>query len=144
MNWGLRIVILYGGFVALILTLVFKATGEKIDLVTKDYYEQELLHQGKMDALQRGYSWKKSMDVRLQSNLLSITFPKEFPSFEQGTITVYRPSDASQDKSFPLLLNNEFQQILDVKTWQSGYYALHISWTTKEEKYYVEETIFIP
>jgi len=41
MNWGLKITLLYVGFVAMILTLVFKASGEKVDLVTKDYYAQE-------------------------------------------------------------------------------------------------------
>jgi hypothetical protein len=52
MNWGLRIVLVYIGFVAMILTLVFKARSEKIELVAPDYYEQEIVYQNRIEALQ--------------------------------------------------------------------------------------------
>ena len=44
-NWGWRIVILYSGFVLLILFLVYKTTTVNDDLVTTDYYAKELKFQ---------------------------------------------------------------------------------------------------
>lgn len=144
MNWGLRIIILYAGFVALILTLVFKATGEKIDLVSKDYYEQELLHQDKMEAIKKGNSWKDLIQLELKQHSLLVKFPEEFPAYETGEVSIYRPSDSSQDKSFPLVLNTSFHQEISTEGWQVGYYAIHLKWTYKGNHYFIEESIYIP
>ena len=45
MSWGIKITILYLGFVALILTLVFTCFGHKSELEYKDYYVRELKFQ---------------------------------------------------------------------------------------------------
>ena len=42
MNWGNRILFLYLGFVALIITLVVVSFSQKVDLVAPDYYAREL------------------------------------------------------------------------------------------------------
>mgnify|MGYP003351831803 CR=1 FL=1 len=52
-NWGWRIVMLYGGFVVLILFLVYKTTTVKDDLVTPDYYAKELKYQEQLDKQKR-------------------------------------------------------------------------------------------
>ena len=45
MNWGYKILTVYIIFIAGILFLVFKSSNQNQDLVTKDYYEQELKYQ---------------------------------------------------------------------------------------------------
>ena len=42
MNFGVKITVLYLSFVALILTLVFMSFSQKVELVSKDYYAQEI------------------------------------------------------------------------------------------------------
>ena len=42
LSWGYKIMFVYTAFVAGIGFLAFKANNEKFDLVTKDYYDQEL------------------------------------------------------------------------------------------------------
>ncbi len=42
MNWGYRVALLYISFAGLIIFLVTKSVNEKVDLVTPDYYAQEL------------------------------------------------------------------------------------------------------
>ncbi len=51
MNFGSKITVLYLSFVGLILTLVFMCFGQKVELVSKDYYAQELKFQDKIDAI---------------------------------------------------------------------------------------------
>ncbi len=53
MNWGVGIAIVYILFVLGMLTLVFKSRSQKIDLVTENYYQQELAYQEEIDAKQR-------------------------------------------------------------------------------------------
>ena len=49
MNWGYKILMVYVIFIAGILLLVFKSSSQNQDLVTEDYYEQELKYQQKID-----------------------------------------------------------------------------------------------
>ena len=41
-NWGVGIFTFYGLFVVFILALVFRSSQENYDLVTEDYYQQEI------------------------------------------------------------------------------------------------------
>lgn len=141
MNWGLKITLLYVGFVAMILTLVFKASGEKVDLVTKDYYAQELAHQNKMDAIKRAAVWREQIQFEAEIAQISVTLPASLSGFEKGALKVYRPSDASLDKAFTL---NEGINTIDAKNWPSGYYMIQLSWTQEGLDNYLEETIFLP
>ena len=50
MSWGIRITIMYLGFVGLILTLVFTCFGHKVELESKDYYARELRFQDQINA----------------------------------------------------------------------------------------------
>jgi hypothetical protein len=55
-SWGIKIAMLYCGFVALIIIMVSMAMNQKIDLVSKDYYEQELNYQKKIDKTNRSHA----------------------------------------------------------------------------------------
>ena len=50
MDFGGKIIILYLSFVGLILTLVFMSYGQKVELVSADYYAQEINFQQKINA----------------------------------------------------------------------------------------------
>ena len=47
LNWGYKIAIFYILFVVGIVFLVFKASNQKVDLVTADYYGEEVRYQGR-------------------------------------------------------------------------------------------------
>ncbi|MFM2000518.1 MAG: hypothetical protein RL204_2465 [Bacteroidota bacterium] len=143
MNWGFKITLLYVGFVAMILTLVFKASGEKVDLVTKDYYAQELKHQGKMEASTRVLPFKDQIKVKVDRSFLTIQLPLTAMP-DSGNVGIYRPSDSTQDKSFKLGLDANGAQSMSTEGWQMGYYKINISWTSKGEEYLFEDTFFIP
>ncbi len=70
MNWGWKITILYIFFAAGILTLVFLSISQKIDLVDKNYYEKELVHQSRLDqqanyaSLEKNVLFKLKMEMR--------------------------------------------------------------------------------
>lgn len=143
MNWGFKITLLYVGFVAMILTLVFKASGEKVDLVTKDYYAQELKHQGKMDATSRVLPIKDQIHVNVSNEFLTIQLPLSAMP-DSGNVNIYRPSDSAQDKTFKLDMDANGSQSMSTKGWMMGYYKVNISWVKAGQEYLFEDTFFIP
>lgn len=144
MNFGGKIVVLYLSFVALILTLVFMSYGQKVELVSTDYYAQEINFQQKINATNNekslaGESITHSMNdnsivLKIDSTLLSNDF--------KGTVTFFRPSDSSKDIQLKMnFVNNE--QIIDSKELIHGAYKLQLSWTSNQKNYFKEEVIFI-
>lgn len=144
MNFGGKIVVLYLGFVALILTLVFMSYGQKIELVSTDYYAQEINFQQKINATNNEKSLSgssithsingNSIILKIDSVLLSNDF--------KGMITFFRPSDSDQDVHLKMnFVNNE--QIIDAKNLIHGAYKLQLSWESNQKNYFKEEVIFI-
>ena len=142
MNWGLKITFLYLAFVAMILTLVFKASGEKVELVTKDYYAQELVHQKKMDAIRSGNQWKAQVAIAVTNGSLSIILPDQL-HVEKGMINIYRPSDSALDKEFALNADSDGFET-STNGWPMGYYLVRLTWESEGKESIIEETIFIP
>lgn len=144
MNFGGKIVVLYLSFVGLILTLVFMSYGQKVELVSTDYYAQEINFQQKINATNNEKSLSgasishvingNSVILKIDSALLSNDF--------KGTATFFRPSDSSRDLSFKMnFVNNE--QIIEAKELIHGAYKLQLSWTSNQKNYFKEEVIFI-
>jgi hypothetical protein len=98
MNWGIRITILYIGFVALILTLVFTSMRSKEDLVSKDYYLQELRYEERIDAIKNYNALGEDVAYFVKGKDVEVVCPKSL--LEKGTsgeIVFFRPSDAAKD-----------------------------------------------
>lgn len=144
MNFGGKIVVLYLSFVGLILTLVFMSYGQKVELVSTDYYAQEINFQQKINATNNEKSLSgasvshvingNSVILKIDSALLSNDF--------KGTVTFFRPSDSSKDIQLKMnFVNNE--QIIETKELIHGAYKLQLSWTSNQKNYFKEEVIFI-
>jgi len=145
MNWGWKIALVYIGFVAMILTLVFKANKENIDLVAPDYYAQELVYQARINAIARASLLADRPAVKADSSGVQITMPVEtHGQITSGEVRFFRPSDAALDRSFPLIPEANGSVMISPKTLTGGYYLAQISWMMKGESYYFEESILIP
>lgn len=143
MNFGVKITILYLSFVALILTLVFLSYGQKHDLVSKDYYAQELKYQDKIDAINNSNAQPNSITHKVEGSsiIISINDSLSLHNFS-GTINFFRPSDASKDVKLKMVFVNN-QQVISKNTLQHGSYKMQLSWKNNGKNYYKEEVIFI-
>src|SRR5262245_50808441 len=97
MSWSTKILTLYLGFVALILTLVFTCFGHKTELEYKDYYARELSFQEQLDAQANAGNLKEPIGYELDAGKVFLSFPEEILSGLTGNIEFMRPSDASKD-----------------------------------------------
>ncbi len=143
MNFGGKIVVLYLSFVALILTLVFMCFGQKVELVSKDYYAQEIAFQDKINAVNNEKSLNGSINHSVIGNEIILTIDSTLLSNDfEGTIVFFRPSDSSKDVKLKMNFNN-YTQIINGSSLIHGAYKLQLTWVTNHTKYFKEEVIFI-
>ncbi len=143
MNFGVKIIILYLSFVGLILTLVFMSYGHKIELVSKDYYAQELKYQDKIDAIKNANSLASSIDHRVEGKNITLAInPELLTSDFSGTINFFRPSDSSLDVNMTMSFTNNTQHITTDKL-KHGSYKMQLTWKSAGKNYFKEEVIFI-
>lgn len=143
MNFGTKITILYVSFVVFILTLVFLCHGQKVELVSKDYYAQELKFQHRIDAIHNEKVLQNSISHTLDGKTLILNIDSALMSKDlKGTITFFRPSDSSKDVQMKMHFENNSQWI-DTRSLMTGIYHMQLSWESKGKMYFKEEVINI-
>lgn len=143
MNFGVKITVLYLSFVALILTLVFMCFGQKVELVSKDYYAQEIAFQDKINAVNNEKSLTGSINHSVNGNEIVLTIDSTLLSNDfEGTVVFFRTSDSSKDVKLKMNFNN-YTQIINGSSLIHGAYKLQLTWVTNHTKYFKEEVIFI-
>lgn len=142
-NWGVGITALYLGFVAMILLLVSMSIGQKIDLVTEHYYEEEVGFQDKIDKKERSAALTKPVKWEVTAKEISIVFPGNVQQADlTGEIKLYCPSNDKNDRKFKIA-PREHTQIIPVGNIPEGTYHLQIDWKNKEQTYWTEDVIVI-
>jgi hypothetical protein len=139
MNWGYKILFVYALFVLGIMLLVIKSSSQKMDLVTTDYYEKELVFQQRIDEGKRVDSLSSPVNCEIKNRYLFITFPKDFNGKKiTGKAVLYCPSDESKDVSHDFSTEDN---ALVVQVGEAGNYELHLSWKADGISYYLEKKI---
>ena len=143
MNWGYKILFIYIAFVAAILFLVLKASFQKDDLVTKDYYVQELKYQQKIDQMELTNALSAELQYVYSNGSLVISFPKDFNGkVLSGNIVLYCPSDEKKDIKQDFTIQDKVLSV-PVPGNYKGAFELHINWEAGGQQYYYEKQIVI-
>ena len=144
MSWGIRITALYVGFVALILTLVTISNNNKEELVSKDYYIQELQYQNRIDAMNNVSSLSGKGQHSVENDLITIVLPSEFKGKEvQGEVFFFCPASSANDVKIVLKTDTEGKQIISKNSLKKGAYKMNLSWSCDGKNYFQEEYITI-
>jgi len=143
MNWGYKILFVYLAFIAGILFMVFRSSGEKTDLVAPDYYAQELKYQEKIDEARRTESLTSPLQYSMENGQMRISFPADFKGKKlDGSITLYCPSDKGKDLRQAFAIQDE-PVFLVIPKGYAGLFELRVSWQADGNTYYFEKRIFI-
>ncbi len=143
MNWGYKIMLVYLVFISGMLFMAFKSSEQDIELVTEDYYAKELVYQQKIDEIKRTASLSKPVEVNLNQQVLTITFPDEFASKKiEGSVTLYCPANKKMDiqRSFD---SNEKKVVVMIPVTKQGLHYVKLSWSSEGISYYFEKKIII-
>jgi len=143
MNWGYKIALTYILFVAGICFMVFKTTQEKTDLVTSDYYTQELKYQDKLDQSKRAATLSELMHVEVKEGTLAIRFPKDFTGKNKtGSVLLYCPSDEKKDLSANVNTASD-DMTVPLTSHNKGWYEVQINYKVDGVAYYFEQKILL-
>ncbi|MAN26056.1 MULTISPECIES: FixH family protein [Mesonia] len=128
-NWGVGIVITIVCFMGFIMFFVIKmSTDTKYDhdLVTEEYYKEELAYQDQIDAQQNSAHLAENIQVEVSAEGIQILFPSEKIDIE-GKVNLYRPSNKKLDLEIPVNLENQ-QMMIPAEKLVEGKYKLSIHW----------------
>ncbi len=142
LNWGTSIVLSFVAFIAFILFFVVKmSTDNKAnhDLVTEEYYKQELAFQKEIDDANNA----KNMAVKFNKTNkgIIVEFPEDIQKDKiKGTISLYRPSNKHLDFDLPISLSKTHLLIPD-KRLLDGRWDIKINFTYLDKDYLYKHNI---
>jgi len=143
MNWGNRMLLVFALFACFIIFLVYKCINTKFDLVSKDYYKDELRYQEKIDG-KLNAAELSNINVEQNSDTVVITLPKEQNGMKvNGEVFFYCPTNSEKDKLFPLATDADGKQSIDKKLLSKAGYKVKITWDIDKKKFYSEKDITI-
>jgi nitrogen fixation protein FixH len=143
MHWGHKIIIVFTLFAAGILTLVTKSMRTKIDLVTPDYYGEELKYQQVIDGRKQALSLSSPVKISQSAHTVTLAFPAEMQDIPlTGSVLFYRASNSAQDLSLPLQ-NQKGLLMLDKNRLQKGSYRIQLQWQANGKKYFQENAMMV-
>lgn len=142
MNWGYRVAALYISFVAMMLLLVSMAVKQSFDLVSDDYYSQQIDYQNRINKIKNTQRLTEPLRVSVlePEKSLVIQYPKGLDNIS-GKILLYRPTDAKKDVLIDITTNEKNEQVINTSQFQNGLWRLKIDWKANETEYYNEEVV---
>lgn len=145
-RWPLGLTLAFALFLAGTLTLIWISRQVNLDLVRPDYYEAELVHDEELARRRRAAELPQRLLVAVDpaARLLRLRLPPGHES-ARGTLQLYRPSAAGQDREYPLQCNANGEQILPLHDLAPGLWRLRVTWRVGETEYAeVSEFVLAP
>ena len=143
-NWGTGIVLAFVAFISFILYFVVLMSMDNRanhDLVTEEYYKEELAYQQEIDAATNANNLSTKMQIEKTAEGLWIIFPNNLKIKDiQGTVSLYRPSSKHLDFNLPISLSNTHLLIPDNRLLD-GRWDIKVSWEHEGEAYLHKESI---
>jgi hypothetical protein len=142
MNFGKWIFISFVLFASFIATLVVICVRQDINLVSTDYYREELVHGKKMELISNTMALSSVPDFAINGNMLTVTF-SDFSKVENGELRLLRPSDAKLDRKFLITPKGNVKQTYALEVWHEGLYRASMQWRMDGKEYYYEKLIVL-
>ncbi|REC52362.1 MULTISPECIES: FixH family protein [Chryseobacterium] len=137
-NWGHGVIIALASFMIFILSMMFLfPNGQKnSEMVTDNYYEEELKYQDVIDAKKRADELKEKPVYSQSPAGIRITFPKDYNNSNTSVkFVLNRTDDQNLDvhKTVQLDANQSF--LIPAQVLKLGNYTLRLSWTKDKTDY---------
>lgn len=141
MNWGHKITLAFIAFAAFIFYIVIGSFRQNVDLVTDDYYAQEIAYETKMRQKANFKALTSKPSILVSPKAITINFNGNH--VEAGNIHFYHPSREIFDQNLEIDLNTEGKQTVSREQLVAGLYRVNLTWTGEGKEYFHQETIFV-
>ncbi|MBS1537367.1 MAG: FixH family protein [Bacteroidetes bacterium] len=139
--WGTAIV--YCLFAAGTIGFVVFASTQKVDLVSEDYYKNEIVYQKQIERMNRTNALKETVTWYISGDGKTVEFKFPNNDITDGTIKFYRPSSSSLDKEFKVTPNADGIQFIPVESLPKGMWKVKVEWSEHNENYYLESNLML-
>lgn len=144
--WPLAIILTFVLFISGTIGLVVMASTQRVDLVSKNYYEQELKFQAQIDRSEhaRHLSAPAKVAYDRSRRRITLTLPPEHAAHPvTGQIQLYRPSEADLDRQLRLQTDDHGSQSLDASHLKPGLWKIRLSWSVADEGFFSDQQLVI-
>lgn len=144
--WPLGITLAFVLFSSGIATCVVIACTHRSELVSDQYYDQEIKFQSRIDSQERARQLTTPATASYDpaTRRLRVCFPAEHArQTVSGEIELYRPSAAGLDRRFKLDPDAHGMQLLDASSLRDGVWKVRVTWTVAGQEYYLEQRVVI-
>jgi nitrogen fixation protein FixH len=142
--WPLGIIFAFVIFMSGTATLIVLACSHRTDLVSADYYEQEIRYQGQMDRMDRTKQLNEKVSVTYDAGRKQIAVslpPEHVRQSATGSIQLYRPSAAGLDQWMKLEIDSNGVQTIDAAGLRAGLWKVKVLWRVGREEYFIDEKV---
>jgi hypothetical protein len=140
MSWGKGIAISFIAFTMFIGLLVAVCVRQDINLVSKNYYDDELKYQDEIDRLNNAAALAEKPSMQVHEHQLELTF-NALPEFEDAQLVFTRPSDARYDATFAVSPGPDSRRVFDVSSLPPGRYVTSLRWKMNGKEFLVQESV---
>ena len=141
-HWGHGITVFFIIFVGIMLTILYLSKQENIDLVTEEYYAEELKYGDRMEQIKNSEEAGIKLTTRKSNDRLILSFEALDPK-TNGNVVFYRPSNAELDFSLPLELDSNLNMSIPLDKFSIGLYQIKAEMEFNNTSYYIEKTLSI-
>jgi len=137
-SWGHGVVIALFAFIVFILSMLFLfPNGQKnSEMVTDNYYEEELKYQDVIDAKKRADDLQEKPVYSQEKNGIKITFPKEYDNTNTTVkFVLNRTDDQNLDIKKSVQLDAAHSIFIPGQVLKVGNYTLRLMWTKDKADY---------
>ena len=144
-DWGTGITLFIILFISFYIFLIFLTKSKTFDMVTKDYYPESVIFEDQIEKTRHAKSLNEIIDTQIINDTLIIKLPAwKDGNIATGTFEFYRPSNAKNDVSLIVNVNNLGIQKVYPSGLISGRYILKADWIINGIGYYDELSVFVP
>lgn len=138
MNWGKGIAVALTIFIGFIVTLGVIMMRQDVDLVSEDYYKQEVDYQVQIDALNAGNQFDPII-IEKRNTFVVFELPEAFPN--NVKINLYRANNENLDQTF--VMENERVHPIKETDLVKGEYDVQITFTVDGKDVIQKRTLTI-
>lgn len=145
-NWGTGLAVVIVFFVVATLSVVGFIISLDFDLVSKDHYEKGVQYEEQIQKIEHARALDEPVQIQFmtEEDAVEIIFPKQIASQQlSGTVTLYRPSDSSLDRTYRLQLNDDSIQKIDTRELAHGKWLVKLEWQKAGQSYFEQASIFM-
>jgi nitrogen fixation protein FixH len=144
-RWPSAIITVFVLFAGYIGYMVQQALRTSVDLVSPDYYQQELVYQQRMETVARTAALPAPVELtyHAEAQELRLQLPAALAGQAlQGQMHFFRPSDQKLDFVLPLL-PTAGQQRISTAAMQPGYWRVRLDFTASKQPYFIEQEVVV-